>query len=114
VAVLARHAGEGAAAMMRAPFAGPDRPEIRRLMGDAGFDGTVIRIGAFTARFASVERFLVEEVLSSPLVGPISELAEGRYEALGQDLADALTAYIDDDGLVLPLQTWVVAAHRPA
>jgi ubiquinone/menaquinone biosynthesis C-methylase UbiE len=115
VAALERHAGSEAAGMMRAPFAGPDQSEIRRLMGDAGFDGTVIRIGAFAARFASVAQFLVEEVHSSPLVGPVGALDEGRYEALGQDLAEALTAYIDDNGGVLvPMQTWVVAAHRPA
>jgi hypothetical protein len=112
VAALERNAGDEAAAIMRTTFAGPDISRIRSPFADAGFDATLVRIGVFWTRFASVSRFLVEEAVSSPLAGPIDALDRPRLEALERDLAGALADYVDDDGVVVPLQTWIVTARR--
>ena len=50
---LRRHAGEVTAAIMHAPFAGPGRDELHRLLVDAGFDRVQVRIATVAARFPS-------------------------------------------------------------
>ena len=112
VQVLQRHAGDEAAAMMRAPFAWSDRDEMRSLMVSAGFDKTTIRMGVVMVRFRSAEEFLHHEVVSSPLAGPVGSLDDDRYRALSRDLTDVLSPYADDDGIVLPVQTWLATAHK--
>lgn len=112
VQALQRHAGDEAAAMMRAPFAWPDRDEIRRTVNGAGFRTTAIRIGVVVVRFRSAEEFLHHEVISSPLAGPVGALDGDRYEALGRDLEQTLSPYTDDDGIAFPMQTWLATAYR--
>jgi ubiquinone/menaquinone biosynthesis C-methylase UbiE len=112
VQVLQRHAGDEAAAMMRAPFAWSDRDEIRRLLVSAGFDKTTVRIGVVMVRFRSAEEFLHHEVVSSPLAGPVGALDDDRYRALARNLTHALGPYADDGGIVLPVQTWLATAHK--
>jgi ubiquinone/menaquinone biosynthesis C-methylase UbiE len=112
VQALQRHAGDEAAAMMRAPFAWSDRDEIRSAVLDAGFKPTAIRIGAVVVRFRSAEEFLHHEVISSPLAGPVGALDGDRYQALGRDLAQTLSPYADDDGIAFPMQTWLATAYR--
>jgi SAM-dependent methyltransferase len=112
VDALERHAGPEAAALMRRPFSGPDRDGLRGLLADAGFGGTLVRLGGFLARFASPEEFLSQQVASSPLAEPVGELDEGRREALRHHFDQAVEPWIDDDGVVVPLQTWLVTASR--
>jgi ubiquinone/menaquinone biosynthesis C-methylase UbiE len=112
VSVLGRHAGEEAAAMMRAPFAGPRRAQIRDLLAGAGFTRATVRIGIVSVRFPSVPEFLRQEALSSPLAGPVGALDEQRYAELGNDLAVTLSGQLDDDGLAFPMQTWLATAYR--
>lgn len=112
VAALEQHAGPETAALMRRPFSGPDRDGLRKLLADAGFGETQVHIGGFLARFASPGEFLRQQVVSSPLAGPIGELDEGHREALRHHLDQALEPWADDDGVAVPLQTWLVTASR--
>jgi ubiquinone/menaquinone biosynthesis C-methylase UbiE len=109
---LDRYVGEDAAAMMRSPFAGPDRERLRSLVAAAGFDKILIRVGVITVRFPSAREFLRQEVASTPLAEPVGALDEHRREALIHHLDEALRPYLDDDGVVFPMQTWLVAAGR--
>jgi SAM-dependent methyltransferase len=112
VQALHRHAGEEAAAMMRAPFGWSDRNELRSTVIGAGFTTTAIRIAVVLVRFRSVEELLHHEVVSSPLAGPVGALDEDRYQALGRDLAQTLSPYTEDDGIAFPVQTWLATADR--
>jgi hypothetical protein len=112
IEVLRRHAGADAAGIMSAPFAGPDRDELVQLLDDAGFARPEVRIGQVEARFASAAAFLREEVLASPLAGPVGSLGADQYARLGSDLARELAQYTGDHGLVLPMQTWLATARR--
>jgi ubiquinone/menaquinone biosynthesis C-methylase UbiE len=99
---LRRHAGTETAALMHAPFAGPSRDELRRLLTDAGFDKVVVRIAAFPARFPSPGEFLRRQAASSPLGPPLAALDEEARQALASDLDQTLGEWTDDDGLVCP------------
>jgi len=110
--VLRRHAGAETAALMEAPFAGPDRDGLRRLLTDAGFGGVHVRIGTFPVRFASPGELLSAQAASSPLGAPLAALDGEIRDALARDLDQTLTEWADDDGVVFPLQTWLASARR--
>jgi ubiquinone/menaquinone biosynthesis C-methylase UbiE len=109
---LERHVGADAAAIMRAPFDGPDAATLRRLVLDAGFGEVRLRIGFGAVRFPSAEAFLGQQAASSPLAGPVGALGREVHEALARDLDWGLHAYVDDDGVVFPMQTWLVTGRR--
>jgi ubiquinone/menaquinone biosynthesis C-methylase UbiE len=112
VRALERHAGPETAALMRAPFAGPGREELRRLLTEAGFDKVQVRIATFPARFPSPGEFLRRQAASSPLGAPLTALDEEPRRTLARELDQTLGAWADDDGVVFPMQTWLATARR--
>jgi hypothetical protein len=111
VDALAEYAGEEASTMMRGPFAGPGRDALRHLLADGGFGHVQITTVVLTVRFASVAAFLDEEVVSTPLAGPVGALDTDGRSALDAALEQALAMHIDDQGLVFPMLTWVATAR---
>jgi SAM-dependent methyltransferase len=109
---LEQHVGAEAAGMMRSPFAGPGSHALRQLLVDAGFHEPVVRIGVITVRFPSPQEFLRQEAVSSPLAEPVGALDDGRRAALIAHLDQALVPYMDDEGVVFPMETWLVVARR--
>lgn len=105
---LERHAGAGG--IMRAPFAFGDRDSLRRVLLGAGFDSVRIVIDVKVCRFPSVAEFLRYEALASPLAEPVGRLDPGARDALVADLEGVLGAYVDDDGLALPVEAHVALA----
>ena len=110
--MLEHHAGPGAAAVMHAPFAGPDGETLRQLVTGAGFGAVRLVIGIGGARFSSPGEFLRQEAASSPLAGPVGMLDANVRRALARDLQRALQPYRDDDGVIFPVQTWLITAAR--
>lgn len=112
VDTLDREIGHGAAATMRAPFAGPTKSALREQLTAAGFDRVAVRILSLEVRFPSVSVFLRQEAAGSPLGTALQRETEDVLVALTRSLDQSLDPYIDDDGLVLPMQTWLVTARR--
>jgi hypothetical protein len=108
---LEQHVGAEAAGMMRSPYEGPSSHALRQLLKDAGFHEPVIRIGVITVRFPSPQEFLRREAVSSPLAEPVGALDDGRRTALIAHLDQALP-FMDDEGLVFPMETWLAVARR--
>jgi hypothetical protein len=52
--------------------------------------------------------------LASPLAEPVARLDTGARDALVADLERVLGAYVDDDGLALPIESHVALAHAGA
>lgn len=109
---LKRHVGPEAAAMMRSPFPAWTVDDVRALVAGAGFRDVRVRIEVSSVRYPSAEEFLRREAASSPLSGPIGLLNAGVRGALLRDLEAALRSRRDDEGVVLPLEIYVVLAHR--
>jgi ubiquinone/menaquinone biosynthesis C-methylase UbiE len=112
-AVLDRHAGREAGDMMRSPFAGPEAATLRAELEQAGFGNVTIQHDILDVRFPSPSEYLRQEAASSPLAGPLSELAEDRMHAMMADLEAALEPFTDDPGVTFPMQTYLVQARRP-
>jgi SAM-dependent methyltransferase len=112
VRALERHAGPEAAALMRAPFAGPGRQELHRLLTGAGFATAQVRIATFPVRYPSPGELLRRQAASSPLGAPLAALDEEARQALARELDQTLREWADDDGVVFPMQTWLATARR--
>lgn len=103
--------GAEAGEIMRSPFSAWGRPQLRDLIHSAGFRDVHIEIGIGSARFPSTEEFLRQEAASSPLSGPVGALSADDRTALVRDLSERLREYTDDDGIVFPMETYVVVAR---
>lgn len=112
VDALDRQVSAQAAAIMRSPFPAWTADHLRTLLHSAGFNNVHLTVGIGSARFASVRAFLDEEVQSTPLAGPFSQVEADLFETLHDDLQAALAPYLDDSGLIVPMQTYVILAQR--
>lgn len=107
---LAAHVGDEAAGMMRSPFPAWDTADLRTLVLKSGFRAVTISIEISSLRYPSVEEFIRREGASSPLSGPLESIDSDALETFLSDLEMALEAYVDDHGVVFPLETHVVVA----
>jgi ubiquinone/menaquinone biosynthesis C-methylase UbiE len=111
-AALERHVGAEAGAMMRSPFLSWGREQLRTALREAGFQDVRVRISVAEVRYPSPEELVRQEAASSPLAGPLSALSPDVRAGLLRDVSAALRERVDDDGVVSPLETFVVAARR--
>ncbi len=109
---LKRHAGDSAEAMMRSPFPAWSVDGLREIVRAGGFGDVVVRIDVTSVRYPSAAEFVRREAACSPLAGPLGSMAAESRTALVQDLERALRSRTDDDGVVLPLEVYVVLARR--
>lgn len=100
---IARHSPT-AGDMMRAPFSLGDRERLRAPLARAGFAAVRIAVRALICRFPSPEELLRRQMLSSPLAGPLGELAPAAMDALIADVDETLQPYVDDDGLAMIME----------
>jgi SAM-dependent methyltransferase len=94
--ILADLLDEENAAVMRSPFRGG--AELSRLVGGH------VRIAIRPVRFASPAEMLRQEVASSPMSLTLDD-------ALAEAFAAAIRDHVDDDGVVFPMETYVVRAQ---
>jgi ubiquinone/menaquinone biosynthesis C-methylase UbiE len=108
---LGRHAGPEAGAMMRAPFPDWDGAELRELVTSAGFEDVRVLIVVEGARYPSPAELVRWEGEASPLAGPLSAMSAETRAALVADLEAAIADRVDDDGVLLAQETYVVLAR---
>jgi ubiquinone/menaquinone biosynthesis C-methylase UbiE len=109
---LERYVGSDAGRMMCSAFLPLSTNELRDLLKSAGFQDVRILIGIGPVRYPSVKEFLRREMASSPLAGQIKSLSDDVFRMIVRDLEAALEAYIDDDGIVFPAETYFAIARR--
>jgi hypothetical protein len=109
---LEDHIGDEAGTMMRSPFPAWDGKDLRTLVQDTGFDDVSVTIEIGSVRYPSVEEFVRREAASSPLAEPIAAVEREVREELVREVEDALHTYRDDEGIVSPMESYVVIADR--
>jgi len=109
---LERYIGEEAGEMMRSPFPEWNETDLRSLAQNAGFDDVSVTIEVGSVRYPSVAEFVRREAASSPLAEPIAAIEQDVRDELIGKVEDALQTYIDDEGIVSPMETYVVTADR--
>lgn len=106
-----RYAGVEAGNIVRSAFGAWEREDLRTLVTEAGFHSVHVGIGIGTARYPSPAEFLRREAAGSTLEGALKNLGEADLAALVEDLAAGLQGCTDDDGIVFPMETYLVIAH---
>ena len=109
---LERHIGDEAGAMMRSPVPAWDGDFLRTLAREAGFDDVTVAIEIGTMRYPSTAEFVRREAASSPLAEPIAAVERTVRDELIRAVGDGLDAYTDDDGVVFPMESYCLTAHR--
>ena len=109
---LARYIGDHAGEMMRSPFPEWDADTIQTFVREGGFEDVSITIEIGSVRYPSVEEFVRREAASSPLAEQIAAVSREVRDDLVREVETALHAYIDDEGVVSPLESYVVIAER--
>jgi SAM-dependent methyltransferase len=110
IAALERHVGTAAADNRRAPFALADAAQVGALIAAAGFRDVRVRTHVNTARFSSPEALVAAQLAATPL-STLGALAEDGQRAIARDVRAALSAYLSDDGLAVPMEAHVALAH---
>jgi hypothetical protein len=84
---------------------------VQELIETAEFVEQRLAIHIFPVRFASMPDFFQEEVAATPLAQPIGDLPEEVRRRMVDDLTGALREYLDDDGLVFPIESHIFTAR---
>ena len=111
-AALERHVSAEAAANIRAPFALGDAAELRALLTGAEFRTVHIRIESQMIRHASLEEFVPGYLSATPVAGVLATLEEPTRAAILQEVKTLLHAYVDDDGLAVPIEAYIIVAEK--
>ena len=106
--LLERYTGSEA---MRAPFPDLDAAELRELATSAGFRRVRVQILVAGAHYPSPEHVIRWEAALAP-PGDRSSTSGARRGPPCARLAQAIDAYVDDDGVRFPQETWVVTGRR--
>ena len=106
-----RHGGDDLGTMMASPFRDWSAEELRKMASSAGFKSPQVTVSLITARFPSIPEFIQQELSSSPLSDMVSTMPDDVRSAITEDVAAGLADYIDDQGVVHPLQTYLLVAE---
>lgn len=111
IAALEKHVGANAADVMRSPFVTRSVAEMRSLLEQARFQDIQVIIRVDTVRFPSIPEFVRQEIESMPVPELQVEMCE-RQEDLTREMSELLESYVDDWGVVCPVQDYVAVARR--
>lgn len=95
---------------MRIPFPGWTLSDLRTLVEAAAFDEATVTIAVGSVRYPSAEEFIRQELASSPLADRVA--AGALPIPLVRAVDYGLREYADDDGVVFPMESWVVTTRR--
>lgn len=102
--------GPGVGEMVRSIFSFGDREQIESVLADAGFQTTRVTIAVHAARYPSPAEAALRELAVSPAASELARLDGDARAALAADTATALAAFTDDEGVALPIESWIVRA----
>jgi hypothetical protein len=80
------------------------------LVTGAGFREVHIRIMINPFRQPSMEEYVQRYLSASPMASDVAAMDDTRRTALLQDMQRMLGTYVDNDGLVVPIESHVVVA----
>lgn len=109
---LAQYISEDAGEMMGSPFPAWDSEDLRTLLQGAGFEDVLVTVEIASVRYPSVAEFIRREAASSPLAEPIANVAQEVRDELIHAVEGDLHPYIDDGGIVSPMESYVIVAER--
>jgi len=101
---LAHHVGAEAAGFLDHVFSLHQAPEIRDLLGRAGFRESFVRSDIRSLRLPAPEEFLWQYVQSTPLAGALQQVSDERRDRLEREIIGKWNGLVEDDHLLLELR----------
>lgn len=97
------------------PFSLGDADELRRLLGEAGFEHVEVHAECCMARFPSPDRFLALTITAAasvvPAFGTSREARLALIETVKQQIDETLDRYVEDDVVSFPTASHIVLAR---
>ncbi len=109
---LEKHISADAAKIMQAPFSLGSAKELHSLIEGAGFHSVLIRLSIGTVRFYSPEDFIRYYAAGSPLAGHVAKADDDSRRDMIEEVASELSTYLDDEGLVFPIEANLAIARK--
>jgi ubiquinone/menaquinone biosynthesis C-methylase UbiE len=107
---LSRHLGAAADSMARVPYALSDSLELHGLVASAGFRNVHVRPTIKTTTLPLPADFVPGHLAALPITQEIARLSPERRNVLVEEVAEALSAFVDRGQLIFPAGVHVVTA----
>jgi SAM-dependent methyltransferase len=110
--VLGRHLGPEAAKVSRAPFSLGDAEELHSLMHAAEFRDIRIQATTITRNMAPPQTSIPAQLTSMPIGPQIAALEEDTRSKIVDEIGEALSDYLTDEGMSVPQGTHIISARK--
>jgi ubiquinone/menaquinone biosynthesis C-methylase UbiE len=110
---LRRHVSEEVATSSLSGYALSDAEAIRQLVDEAGFHATEIQELVMTRREAASADTILSFIARTPYAREVAAISEEGRQVIGQEVVNALQAYLEGDDFVIPQKIHLVQARTP-
>jgi ubiquinone/menaquinone biosynthesis C-methylase UbiE len=110
--VVERHLGPDIAAATLGPFKFSDADELRLLMSGAGFQDIQIETATIMRHTPPAHISIPSQLNATPVGKEISGIDEDRRAIIVEEIGEALSDYVTNDGLSVPQGTHIATAQK--
>ncbi len=110
--VLEEYVNEKAASMLSNAFNFGDHGKLKILFTNTGFNSTKINIVIKQMNYFPFDEFVIGGIMATPFFKDIQQMQESKREEMLSQIYKLNQAYIDDNGLVAPLESYIVSAKK--
>jgi ubiquinone/menaquinone biosynthesis C-methylase UbiE len=110
--VLGRHMGPDVAKVSRAPFSLGNSEELRDLLNGAGFRDIEIEAKSIIRHMPPPQISIPAQLTSLPIGPQIASLDEETRSAIVNEISQALSDYLTDEGMSVPQGTHIISAQK--
>ncbi len=109
---LEKYLNPNAASTLLAAFSLDDGKKLRILLESAGFKNINISIVVKQMSYSPFNEFLRGGLMATPFFKDIMEMQTSKREEMLLNIYNANHDYIDDNGLVAPMECYIVSANK--
>ncbi len=110
--IIKQNLGKKNAAILSSAYSLSDKNQLRSLIEKAGFKKINIRIVIKQMYVTDLKEFFLGGMIASPYAAAFAELNKNTQQKIIKYLESSLQDYLDDEGLVAPMEAWVVSAWK--
>lgn len=110
--VLEKYINAKAASMLSGAFSFGDHMKLKTLFSNAGFRSINVNIVIKQMSYSPFEEFVMGGIMATPFFKDIQGMQESKRGELLTEIHKLNQDYIDDNGLVAPLESYIVTAKK--
>ncbi len=110
--VLEKYINAKAASMLSGAFSFGDDKKLKTIFANAGFSSININIVVKQMSYSPFEEFVMGGIMATPFFKDIQQMQKSKREEMLLEIYKSNQDYIDDNGLVAPLESYIVNAKK--